>query len=310
MNLAELNAIANKMVARGRGILAADESTGTIAKRFDKIGVENTEANRRDYREMMFRAKDAMKYVSGVILYDETIWQKSADGNGTPLPKLIEDAGSIPGIKVDEGTAPLPGFAGETITNGLDGLSKRLPKYYDAGARFAKWRAVIEIADGIPTAGAIKANQAIEIEAAGIIIAIGRQSRMLIEHGVGAVVIEAFAIAHALGHLADDPPVGPGFARQRQVACGNGRRLNQRGGRLSESKKFVQQIVEPLQRRHMRLHDETILAGDAMALDHLGRTLRQCSDLSQLTGHWAHADENRNGVAECGRIDIDPVAML
>ena len=156
MNLEALNKVAEAMVAPGRGILAADESTGTIGKRFDAIGVENTETNRRDYREMMFRAKEAMKHVSGVILYDETIWQKSADG--TPLAKLIVDAGSIPGIKVDEGIEPLPGFPSETITKGLDGLSARLPKYYEAGARFAKWRAVIDIADGIPTSGAIKAN--------------------------------------------------------------------------------------------------------------------------------------------------------
>jgi fructose-bisphosphate aldolase class I len=156
MKLAELNAVAETMVAPGRGILAADESTGTIKKRFDAIGVENTEENRRDYRELMFRAKEAMGYVSGVILCEETIWQKAADG--TPLAKLIQDAGSFPGIKLDEGTEELPGFPGETITKGLDGLSKRLPKYYDVGARFAKWRAVIDIAAGIPTAGAVKAN--------------------------------------------------------------------------------------------------------------------------------------------------------
>lgn len=131
------------MVAPGRGILAADESTGTIAKRFDGIGVENTEDNRRDYRELMFRASEAMKYVSGVILYDETIWQKAKDG--TPLVKLIEQAGSIPGIKVDEGTRALHGAKpGELVTKGLDGLDKRLPKYYEQGARFAKWRAVID----------------------------------------------------------------------------------------------------------------------------------------------------------------------
>jgi fructose-bisphosphate aldolase, class I len=156
MNLEALNKVAVAMVAPGRGILAADESTATIGKRFDAINVENNEDNRRDYRELMFRAKDAMKYVSGVILYDETIWQKAADG--TPLVKLIEQAGSIPGIKVDEGTEALPGFPNEVITKGLDGLSKRLPKYYEQGARFAKWRAVIDIADGIPTDGAIKAN--------------------------------------------------------------------------------------------------------------------------------------------------------
>ncbi|MEW6596783.1 MAG: class I fructose-bisphosphate aldolase [Pseudomonadota bacterium] len=157
MNIAELNAIAEKMVAPGKGILAADESTGTIKKRFDAINVENTEHNRRDYRELMFRTTEAMtKHISGVILYDETIWQNAADG--TPLVELIAASGAVPGIKVDEGMQPLPGFPAETITIGLDKLSERLAKYYERGARFAKWRAVIDIASGVPTAGAIKAN--------------------------------------------------------------------------------------------------------------------------------------------------------
>ncbi len=143
VNLEALNKVANAMVEPGKGILAADESTGTMKKRMDAIGVENTEDNRRDYRELMFRAKEAMSYVSGVILYDETIWQNAKDG--TPLVKLIQDAGAIPGIKVDEGTRVLAGAkAGELITKGLDGLDKRLPKYYEQGARFAKWRAVID----------------------------------------------------------------------------------------------------------------------------------------------------------------------
>src|SRR6516164_6144129 len=119
MKLIELNKVASAMVARGKGILAADESTGTIKKRFDAIGVENTEDNRRDYRELLFRSADAMhNCISGVILYDETIWQKAKDG--TPLVRLIEQTGAIPGIKVDEGTKPLPGFPGELITIGLD----------------------------------------------------------------------------------------------------------------------------------------------------------------------------------------------
>jgi fructose-bisphosphate aldolase class I len=143
VNLEALNKVADAMVQPGKGILAADESTGTMGKRMDAIGVDNTADNRRDYREMMFTAKDAMAYVSGVILYDETIWQDAADG--TPLVKKITDAGSIPGIKVDEGTRPLSGAKpGELITKGLDGLDKRLPKYYERGARFAKWRAVID----------------------------------------------------------------------------------------------------------------------------------------------------------------------
>lgn len=157
MNLAQLNKVALAMVAPGRGILAADESSGTIQKRFDAIKVESTEVSRRDYREMMFRSEDAMsKYISGVILYDETIWQKAKDG--TPLVKLIESAGAIPGIKVDEGTQPLPGCPGELVTVGLDKLAERLKKYYDQGARFAKWRAVIDIGKDIPSMTAIHVN--------------------------------------------------------------------------------------------------------------------------------------------------------
>lgn len=156
MNLAELNKIAVAMVAPGRGILAADESTNTIKKRFDAIKVESTEDNRRDYRELLFRSAEGMKSISGVILYDETIWQKAKDG--TPLVDLITKAGSIPGIKVDEGTKPLPECPGELITIGLDKLGDRLPKYYAQGARFAKWRAVIDIGAGIPTHTAIHTN--------------------------------------------------------------------------------------------------------------------------------------------------------
>jgi fructose-bisphosphate aldolase class I len=157
MNLAELNKVAQAMVAPGRGILAADESSGTIKKRFDAISVENNEDNRRDYREMMFRTSDAMsKYISGVILYDETIRQKAKDG--TPLVKLIEQAGALPGIKVDKGTKPLPFCPGEVVTEGLDGLRERLAEYRGLGAKFAKWRAVIDIGAGIPSYTAIKAN--------------------------------------------------------------------------------------------------------------------------------------------------------
>src|SRR3954453_18979643 len=162
MNLTELNRIATAMVAPGKGILAADESSGTIKKRFDAIGVESTEENRRDYREMLFRSNEAMsRYISGVILYDETIWQDAKDG--TPLVKLIEQSGAIPGIKVDEGTQALPMCPGELVTVGLDKLAERLKKYYERGARFAKWRAVIDIGSGIdgrgiPTMTAIRVN--------------------------------------------------------------------------------------------------------------------------------------------------------
>src|SRR5437879_6300680 len=162
MNLADLNKVARAMVTPGKGILAADESSGTIKKRFDAIKVESTEENRRDYREMLFRSTEAMsKYVSGVILYDETIWQNAKDG--TPLVKLIEQSGAIPGIKVDEGTQALPQCPGELVTVGLDKLAERLKKYYERGARFAKWRAVIDIGSGtdgrgIPTMTAISVN--------------------------------------------------------------------------------------------------------------------------------------------------------
>src|SRR3569833_1264726 len=157
MNLDELNGIATKMVAKGKGILAADESTGTIQKRFDKIGVQNTEDNRRDYRELLFRTEKAMReHIGGVILYDETIRQKAKDG--TPLVKLIEDAGAVPGIKVDQGAKPLPFSPGETITEGLDGLRERFQEYHKLGARFAKWRAVIDIGADIPSHNCINAN--------------------------------------------------------------------------------------------------------------------------------------------------------
>jgi fructose-bisphosphate aldolase class I len=157
MNLDDLNKVAKAMVAPGKGILAADESTGTIGKRFDAIKTENTEDNRRDYRELMFRTTEAMKnHISGVILYDETIWQKAKDG--TPLVDIIKKAGALPGIKVDEGIKPLPNCPGEVVTIGLDKLADRLPKYYDQGARFAKWRAVIDVGPGIPSYDCIHAN--------------------------------------------------------------------------------------------------------------------------------------------------------
>ena len=154
-----LEDIARALVAPGKGILAADESTATIKKRFDKIATESTADSRRDYREMLFRANDAMKtHVSGVILYDETIRQKAKDG--TTLVDIMRAAGSIPGIKVDTGAKPLAGPTAkiETITEGLDGLRERLAEYHKLGARFAKWRGVITIANGLPTWNCVKAN--------------------------------------------------------------------------------------------------------------------------------------------------------
>ncbi len=157
MDLAELNRVANAMVAPGKGILAADESGGTIKKRFTAIGVDSTENSRRDYRELLFRSAKAMaERISGVILFDETIRQTAEDG--TPLVKVIEQAGSIPGIKVDKGAKPLPFCPGETITEGLDGLRERLIEYRDLGAKFCKWRAVIDIGPGIPSYNCISAN--------------------------------------------------------------------------------------------------------------------------------------------------------
>jgi fructose-bisphosphate aldolase class I len=157
MNLSELNKVAAAMVAPGRGLLAADESGGTIKKRFDALGVESTADTRRDYREMLFRSTEGMsKYISGVILYDETIRQNAKDG--TPLVKLIEKAGALPGIKVDKGTKPLPFCPGELITEGLDGLRERLVEYRGLGAKFAKWRAVIDIGAGIPSYNCIMTN--------------------------------------------------------------------------------------------------------------------------------------------------------
>jgi fructose-bisphosphate aldolase, class I len=156
MNTAELAATAHAMVAKHRGLLAADESTGTILKRFNAIKLESTEENRRAYREMLFTTPGASEFISGVILYDETIRQKTKAG--VPFPAYLSQQGMIPGIKVDTGAKPLAGFPGETVTEGLDGLRERLAEYHKLGARFAKWRAVIDIGSGIPTHYAIDAN--------------------------------------------------------------------------------------------------------------------------------------------------------
>ena len=153
----KLEEVARAMVARGKGILAADESSATIKKRFDSIDTPSTEENRRDYREMLFTASEAMsKYVSGVILFEETLRQKAK--NGTPLVEIIAKSGAVPGIKVDTGAKPLPFSPEEKVTEGLDGLRDRLKEYYGLGARFAKWRAVIDIADGLPTLNCVRAN--------------------------------------------------------------------------------------------------------------------------------------------------------
>lgn len=156
MSKSALESTAQALVAEGKGILAADESSPTIKKRFDSINVPSTEANRRDYREMLFRTDGVEEFISGVILFDETIRQEAHDG--TPLREVLSGKGIIPGIKVDKGAKPMAGFPGERITEGLDGLRDRLAEYHDLGARFTKWRAVITIGDGIPTRGCITAN--------------------------------------------------------------------------------------------------------------------------------------------------------
>jgi fructose-bisphosphate aldolase, class I len=152
----ELHKTAKALVAEGKGILAADESDRTIKKRFDSIGVESTEDNRRAYRELLFTTEGAEEFISGVILFDETIRQSSADG--TPFPELLSSHGIIPGIKVDKGTKPLALASDETITEGLDGLRDRLAEYHKLGARFTKWRATYSVGSGIPSEYAVWTN--------------------------------------------------------------------------------------------------------------------------------------------------------
>ncbi len=176
MNATELMHTARGLTARGKGILAADESTATITKRFSAIQLESTEEHRRAYRELLFTAPAAAESVSGVILYDETIRQKTKDG--MPFPQYLMKQGMIPGIKVDTGAKPLAGFAGETITEGLDGLRERLVEYRKLGALFAKWRAVIDIGASIPTSYAIEANAA----------ALARYAALCQENGIVPIV--------------------------------------------------------------------------------------------------------------------------
>jgi fructose-bisphosphate aldolase class I len=156
MQLAAARDTARALVAPGKGILAADESSGTIKKRFDPIGLASTETSRRDYREMLFRTEGAAAFISGVILYEETLGQRAADG--TPLASVLSSQGILPGIKVDTGAKPLAGAPGELVTEGLDGLRERLAQYKDQGARFTKWRGVIDIGPGLPTARCIAVN--------------------------------------------------------------------------------------------------------------------------------------------------------
>jgi fructose-bisphosphate aldolase class I len=156
MSKQELEAVAQAMVAKGKGILAADESMGTIKRRFDSIKVESNENNRRAYREMLFTTPGLEEAISGVILFDETI--RTAASDGAPFPQVLSKKGIIPGIKVDKGPVDIPGVSGEVVTEGLDGLRARVKEYKEFGAKFAKWRAVITIGDGIPTYTCLEAN--------------------------------------------------------------------------------------------------------------------------------------------------------
>ena len=153
---AAMQEVARRMVAPGKGILAADESSGTIKKRFDGIGVESTSDSRAFYRGLLFAARGAEDHIGGVIMFDETLRQ--ADPDGVPFVQVLADKGVVPGIKVDKGAKHLPGSSGETATEGLDGLRERLEEYYEIGARFAKWRAVIQIGDGAPTWNGVKSD--------------------------------------------------------------------------------------------------------------------------------------------------------
>ncbi|MEE2679581.1 MAG: class I fructose-bisphosphate aldolase [Myxococcota bacterium] len=174
--MSELESIARAMVAPGKGILAADESTPTIKKRFDSIQVESTEANRQAYRQMLFTTQGAEEHVSGVILFDETLRQSADDG--TPFPKLLTEKGILPGIKVDKGAKDLAGAKGEKVTEGLDGLRERVAEYAGLGARFAKWRAVIDIAADLPSDYCLEANAH----------ALARYAALCVEGGIVPIV--------------------------------------------------------------------------------------------------------------------------
>lgn len=189
MNLDELNSIALAMIGSGKGILAADESTGTIGKRFDTINAVSTEESRRRYREMIITPEGAADYIGGVIMFDETLRQSTSDG--IPFPKYLSDRGIVPGIKVDTGAKPLSGFPGEIITEGLDGLRERLAEYHGLGARFAKWRAVINIGENMPSDFCLHANAhalaryASLCQEAGIVPIVEPEVMMDSDHSIG-----------------------------------------------------------------------------------------------------------------------------
>jgi fructose-bisphosphate aldolase class I len=208
MNLKELNAVAKAMVSNGKGILAADESSPTIKKRFDSIDTESTEQNRRRYREMLFTTSSLADYIGGVILFDETIRQSTSDG--VPFAKYLNDLGMIAGIKVDKGAKPLAGFPGEKITEGLDGLRERLKEYAEFGAKFSKWRAVITIGEGIATDFCLRANAhalaryAALCQEANIVPIVEPEVLMDGSHSIERCAeVTATTLDHVFGELAD-----------------------------------------------------------------------------------------------------------
>ena len=207
----ELKATAQAIVANDKGILAADESSGTIAKRFDTIGVESTEDSRRAYRNLLFTAPGMEEFIGGVILYDETIRQSADDG--TPFAQLLAAKGVVPGIKVDTGAKPLAGAAGETVTEGLDGLRERLVEYHGLGARFAKWRATISIGDGLPSDYALRANAhalaryAALCQEAGIVPIVEPEVLMDTDHSIDDCYRATARTLHALYAALDEQRV-------------------------------------------------------------------------------------------------------
>jgi fructose-bisphosphate aldolase class I len=204
MELEQLAATARALVAPGKGILAADESSGTIKKRFDSIDVESTEDTRRAYRELLFTTPGMADFISGVILYDETIRQRASDG--TPFPEVLSAQGVVPGIKVDTGAKPLAGAPDETVTEGLDGLRERLAEYRGLGARFAKWRAPIPIGEGLPTDYNLRTNAhalaryAALCEEAGIVPIVEPEVLMDGDHAIEACYDATVRTLHAVYH--------------------------------------------------------------------------------------------------------------
>ena len=217
MNTTELEATVRAMIARGKGLLAADESSGTIKKRFDSIGLESTETNRRDYRQMLFTTEGLEQAISGVILYDETIRQSTDDGR--TLVSILQAKGIVPGIKVDKGTVPMAPGSAEKVTEGLDGLAKRYEEYYQLGARFAKWRAVYTITDQLPSWRNIRLNA----QGLARYAAITQQSGLvpIVEPEVlmdGAHTIErCFEVTEAVQHAVFDALVAEGVVLELMV---------------------------------------------------------------------------------------------